>query len=70
MKLDGEDLGPIRRALRGPFPAATNQVELVVNLVARRTGASLVGAEAVEALPTTQGEAAEFVDRHLRDLGI
>ena len=39
-------------------------------LVARRTGASLVGATAKEALPTTQGEAADFVDRHLRAMGI
>jgi len=39
-------------------------------LVARRTGASLVGATAKETLPTTQGEAADFVDRHLRAMGI
>ena len=31
---------------------------------------SLVGATAKEALPTTQGEAADFIDRHLRALGI
>jgi phospholipase C len=39
-------------------------------LIARRTGARLLGANAEEALPTTQGEAADFIDRHLRDLGI
>jgi phospholipase C len=39
-------------------------------LVARRTGASLVGAAAKQALPTTQGEAADFIDRHLRVMGI
>jgi phospholipase C len=48
----------------------TEWVQGFAELVSRRTGAALLGAAAPEALPTTQGEAADFIDRQLRLLGI
>jgi len=48
----------------------TEWIQGFARLVARRTGASLVGAAAAESIPSTQGDAAEFVDRNLRRLGI
>jgi phospholipase C len=44
-------------------------VEGFAQLTGRRTG-MVVGATAPEPLPTTQGEAAEFIERRLRRLGI
>jgi phospholipase C len=51
-------------------PLTDEWIRGFAQLVARRTGASLLGATAKEALPTTQGEAADFIDRHLRVMGI
>jgi phospholipase C len=54
-----------------PLDAFTDEwVKGFADLMARRTGAALVGAAATEPIPTTQGEAAEFIDRHLRKIGI
>ena len=54
-----------------PLDSLTDEwIRGFATLIARRTGAGLLGANAAEALPTTQGEAADFIDRHLRTLGI
>ncbi len=54
-----------------PLDSLTDEwVRGFAELISRRTGANLVGPDAVEAIPTTQGEASEFIDRHLRNLGI
>lgn len=54
-----------------PLDSLTEEwVKGFAELIARRTGAGLLGAAAIEPMPTTQGEAAEFIDRHLRNMGI
>jgi phospholipase C len=54
-----------------PLDELTDEwVKGFAELIARRSGAKLVGAEAVEPIPATQGEAADFIDRHLAALGI
>jgi hypothetical protein len=54
-----------------PLDSLTEEwVRGFAELTARRAGAALLGAAAVEPLPTTQGEASEFIDRHLRNMGI
>jgi phospholipase C len=54
-----------------PLDSLTDEwVRGFAELIARRTGAALLGARAVEALPTTQDEAADFIERQLRRLGI
>jgi phospholipase C len=54
-----------------PLDSLTDEwVKGFAELVARRTGAKLIGPAAVEAMPATQGEASDFIDRHLRNLGI
>ena len=54
-----------------PLDSLTDEwVKGFAALTARRTGAAVVGAAAMEPIPTTQGEAAEFIDRHLRAMGI
>jgi phospholipase C len=54
-----------------PLDSLTDEwVKGFAELMSRRTGAKLVGPNAVEAIPTTQGDASDFIDRHLRSLGI
>jgi hypothetical protein len=54
-----------------PLDSLTQEwMEGFAELIARRTGAALVGPAAVEPIPASQGEAAEFIDRHLRNMGI
>ena len=54
-----------------PLDSLTDEwIRGFAELIARRTGAALVGANAEEPLPTTQGEAADFIDRHLKSLGL
>jgi phospholipase C len=54
-----------------PLDSLTEEwIQGFAELVSRRTGASLVGAAASEPLPRTQGDAAEYIDRHLRSLGL
>jgi len=45
-------------------------VQGFARLVERRTAAGLLGARALEPIPETQGEASEFIERHLHALGI
>jgi phospholipase C len=54
-----------------PLDSLTEEwVQGFAQLVARRSGASLLGASAAEPLPRTQGEASDYIDRHLKALGI
>jgi len=54
-----------------PLDSLTSEwVKGFAELTARRSGAAVLGVAAPEPLPTTQGEAAEFIDRHLRNMGI
>lgn len=54
-----------------PLDSLTEEwVKGFAELMARRTGATLLGAAASEPLPRTQGEAADYIDRHLRSLGL
>ena len=54
-----------------PLDSLTEEwVQGFAELIARRTGAALLGAAASEPLPRTQGAAADYINRHLRTLGL